>query len=194
MLRDLGSTNGTFVNGVRVVDDPLVQQRPRSVRRSAVPRPSPVVGDGRHDRRDPRLRLRLALVQFDQLMSRRSVIPCSARGRLAKRADGRIRGFGPKLRLRPRDARRHVPGGLTARSANGTEPHVPLGSGPRQLSGLEKPPHLFLNTHPAELADPDSSNRCRACETSARDSRSRSRFTKSRPRRTEPRCGYSRRR
>ncbi len=77
VLRDMGSTNGTFVNGVRVEGQtPLAQNDlvqfadvPFRVRRQSSESGGMTVATRVCD-------YALALVQFDQLMTRRAVIPC----------------------------------------------------------------------------------------------------------------------
>ena len=72
----------------------LGPERPRAVRRSAVPGPSPVVGNGRYDRRDARLRLcarTCAIRSVDESPLGDSVL--SARRRLdepVRRSDTRL--------------------------------------------------------------------------------------------------------
>ena len=155
VLRDLGSTNGTFVNGVRVIDENSPQrERPRAVRRSAVPGPSPVVRDGRQDRRNARLRLRACtrpIRSVDESPLGHSLL--STRGRPASgqtvgyEALGRSAVYG----LEMPDA--------MFQAASQLDLQIELSrmfrwEAVRASSGLENPPHLFLNTHPAELDDP----------------------------------------
>ncbi len=155
VLRDLGSTNGTFVNGVRVVDEhPLVQndlvqfaELPFRVRRQSSETGAMTVATRVCD-------YALALVQFDQLMSRRSVIPC----------------FQPVVDLRTGQTVGYEALGRSSvyglempdamfQAASQLDLQIELSrmfrwEAVRASSGLEKPPHLFLNTHPAELDDP----------------------------------------
>ncbi len=155
VLRDLGSTNGTFVNGVRVIDEhPLAQndlvqfaEVPFRVRRQSSETGAMTVATRVCD-------YALALVQFDQLMSRRSVIPC----------------FQPVVDLRTGQTVGYEALGRSAvyglempdamfQAASQLDLQIELSrmfrwEAVRASSGLEKPPHLFLNTHPAELDDP----------------------------------------
>jgi EAL domain-containing protein (putative c-di-GMP-specific phosphodiesterase class I) len=155
VLRDLGSTNGTFVNGVRVDGQlPLAQNDlvqfadvPFRVRRQSSETGGMTVATRVCD-------YALALVQFDQLMSRRAVIPCFqpvvdlCNGQtVGYEALGRSAVFG----LEMPDA--------MFQAASQLDLQVELSrmfrwEAVRASSGLEKPPHLFLNTHPAELSDP----------------------------------------
>jgi EAL domain-containing protein (putative c-di-GMP-specific phosphodiesterase class I) len=155
VLRDLGSTNGTFVNGVRVIDEhPLAQndlvqfaEVPFRVRRQSSETGAMTVATRVCD-------YALALVQFDQLMSRRSVIPC----------------FQPVVDLRTGQTVGYEALGRSSvyglempdamfQAASQLDLQIELSrmfrwEAVRASSGLEKPPHLFLNTHPAELDDP----------------------------------------
>jgi EAL domain-containing protein (putative c-di-GMP-specific phosphodiesterase class I) len=155
VLRDLGSTNGTFVNGVRVIDEhPLAQndlvqfaELPFRVRRQSSETGAMTVATRVCD-------YALALVQFDQLMSRRSVIPCfqpvvdlRTGQTIGYEALGRSSVYG----LEMPDA--------MFQAASQLDLQIELSrmfrwEAVRASSGLEKPPHLFLNTHPAELEDP----------------------------------------
>jgi len=155
VLHDLGSTNGTFVNGVRVIDEhPLAQndlvqfaEVPFRVRRQSSETGAMTVATRVCD-------YALALVQFDQLMSRRSVIPCfqpvvdlRTGQTVGYEALGRSSVYG----LETPDA--------MFQAASQLDLQIELSrmfrwEAVRASSGLEKPPHLFLNTHPAELDDP----------------------------------------
>jgi EAL domain-containing protein (putative c-di-GMP-specific phosphodiesterase class I) len=152
VLRDLGSTNGTFVNGQRVRDvvelhpDDLVQfaSIPFRIARQAAATNSATVSEDAYDRA-------LLLVQFDRLMAENEVVP----------------HYQPIVDL---DGEQIVGYEVLARSkVMGLESPAAMFSAAAQLNmqtklsqmmrwkGVEKtqivpdPPHLFLNTHPSEL-------------------------------------------
>ncbi len=155
LLRDLESTNGTFVNGIRVDGQLLLAQNdlvqiadvPFRVRRQSSETGGMTVATRVCD-------YALALVQFDQLMTRRAVIPC----------------FQPVVDLRSGQTVGYEALGRSAvyglempeamfQAASQLDLQVELSrmfrwEAVRASSGLEKPPHLFLNTHPEELSDP----------------------------------------
>ena len=155
VIRDLGSTNGTFVNGVRVDGQhPLAQNDlvqfadiPFRVRRQSSETGGMTIA--------PRLcDYALALVQFDQLMTRRAVIPCfqpvvdlCSRQTVGYEALGRSSVYGLEM-----------PAAMF-QAASQLDLQIELSrmfrcEAVRASSALEQPPHLFLNTHPAELSDP----------------------------------------
>jgi EAL domain-containing protein (putative c-di-GMP-specific phosphodiesterase class I) len=155
LLRDLGSTNGTFVNGIRVGEPvPLTQNDlvqfadvAFRVRRQSSDTGGMTVATRVCD-------YALALVQFDQLMSQRAVIPC----------------FQPVIDLRSGQTVGYEALGRSSvyglempdamfQAASQLDLQIELSrmfrwEAVRASSGLENPPHLFLNTHPAELSDP----------------------------------------
>ena len=155
VLRDLGSTNGTFVNGLRVNDElPLAQNDlvqfadvPFRVRRQSSETGGMTVATRVCD-------YALALVQFDQLMAHRAVIPAfqpiidlRTGQTVGYEALGRSSVFG----LEMPDA--------MFQAASQLDLQIELSrmfrwEAVRTSSSLEKPPHLFLNTHPAEMNDP----------------------------------------
>ena len=155
LLRDLGSTNGTFINGRRVHEvallkpEDLVQfaEIPLRVRRQSG------FGDTRTQNEDVCDRA-MALVQFDELMSQRAVVPF----------------FQPIIRLsdsvtlayevlgRSRFAGLETPG-LMFRAAARLNLEVELSNmfrweGVIASKGIGDQPHLFMNTHPTELEAP----------------------------------------
>jgi len=104
----------------------------------------------------------MALVQFDRLMSEQAVVPhyqpvvdIRSEAMLASR-------FSRARTWWPGDAGGDVFAGGEAQRGDATEPHDPLQVGGRDLE-LRPPPHLFLNTHPAELHEPDWPNRWPRC-------------------------------
>jgi EAL domain-containing protein (putative c-di-GMP-specific phosphodiesterase class I) len=155
VLRDLGSTNGTFVNGLRVKGElPLAQNDlvqfadvPFRVRRQSSETGGMTVATRVCD-------YALALVQFDQLMTDRAVIPAfqpivdlRSGQTVGYEALGRSSVYG----LEMPDA--------MFQAASQLDLQVELSrmfrwEAVRASSSLEKAPHLFLNTHPAELNDP----------------------------------------
>src|SRR5580658_6586539 len=155
VLRDLGSTNGTFVNGQRVkVELPLAQNDlvqfadvPFRIRRQSSETGGMTVATRVCD-------YALALVQFDQLMANRAVIPAFQpivdlqNGQtVGYEALGRSTVFG----LEMPDA--------MFQAASQLDLQVELSrmfrwEAVRTSSSIERPPHVFLNTHPAELNDP----------------------------------------
>jgi EAL domain-containing protein (putative c-di-GMP-specific phosphodiesterase class I) len=155
MLRDLGSTNGTFVNGIRVDGQfPLAQNDlvqfadvPFRVRRQSSETGGMTIATRVCD-------YALALVQFDQLMTQRAVIPCfqpvvdlHTEQTVGYEALGRSAVFGLEM-----------PAAMF-QAASQLDLQIELSrmfrwEAVRASSSLARPPHLFLNTHPAELADP----------------------------------------
>ena len=154
LLRDLDSTNGTFVNGKRIhgvielQPDDFVQFASiafRVLRQSIIENMGTVSEDVFHQA--------VALVHFDKLMSECAVVP----------------HYQPIMVLADRSqlgyevlARSTVPGLETPSSmfyaATQLDLQTKLSQMVRQkaidqTSGLEFPPHLFLNTHPSEIAD-----------------------------------------
>lgn len=154
VLRDLDSTNGTFVNGVRVIGQmPLAQNDlvqfadvPFRVRRQSSETAGMTVATRVCD-------YALALVQFDQLMANRAVIPCfqpvvdlGSGQTIGYEALGRSAVYGLEM-----------PEAMF-QAATQLDLQIELSrmfrwEAVRASSGMEKPPHLFLNTHPAEMAD-----------------------------------------
>ncbi len=155
LLRDLGSTNGTFVNGRRVVEpvtlreDDLVQFANVAYRVccQAAHHSTHTVHQDVCDRA-------MALVQFDKLMANRAVTPffqpivsIATREVVAYEVLGRSRLFGLET---PKDM---------FRVAAQLNLEIELSSmlrweGIQASRALAESPHLFMNTHPRELAEP----------------------------------------
>lgn len=155
LLRDLQSTNGTYVNGNRIQsttvlrEDDLVQfaELPFRVRRQSAT-------GGDQTQHEDVCDQALALVQFDKLMSERAVTPnyqpivdMVTQRFVGYEVLGRSRVFG----LETPDAMFHA--------ASQLDLQVELSrmfrwEGIRASASLPKPPHLFVNTHPAELVAP----------------------------------------
>jgi EAL domain-containing protein (putative c-di-GMP-specific phosphodiesterase class I) len=154
VIRDLGSTNGTYVNGRRVkepvalVEDDLVQfaNLPFRVRVQSTE-------DSPHTVRDSTCDQALALVLFDKLMSEHAVTPF----------------LQPIVDLRDRKtvgyevlARSRLFGLETPKDMFGVAQQLNLEvelstmlrwEGVQVTRNMVPLPHLFLNTHPLELAD-----------------------------------------
>ena len=154
-LRDLGSTNGTYVNGqrvtapVRLEEDDLVQfaNLPFRVRQQSAQYSTHTVQENVCDRA-------LALVQFDKLMAERAVTPylqpvvaIDTREVIGYEVLGRSQLFGLKMPKEMFD--------VAAQLNLEVELSTMLrGEGIRACQGLPESPHLFVNTHPRELAVP----------------------------------------
>ncbi|NUQ65863.1 MAG: EAL domain-containing protein [Pirellulales bacterium] len=154
-LRDLGSTNGTYVNGKRMVGtaelhgEDLVQfgEMPFRVLRQNAPANTSTVCEDVMDRA-------LALVQFDRLMNECAVVPhyqpivdlrneqvwafeVLVRTRIVGlETPASMFSVAAQLNLETQLSRM-----IRAKAVQETRPIVP-------------PPHLFLNTHPRELQEP----------------------------------------
>jgi EAL domain-containing protein (putative c-di-GMP-specific phosphodiesterase class I) len=153
-VKDLGSTNGTFVNGRRIAEETLLQpgdivqfaNAPFHVSRDALIEPQCTQAEQIVDHA-------MALLQFDRLMSQRAVTP----------------HFQPIVTIAERTivafevlARSQVLGLETAQvlfeTASLVQQEVELSRLLREEAlriGLSNPriPELFLNTHPAEAED-----------------------------------------
>jgi EAL domain-containing protein (putative c-di-GMP-specific phosphodiesterase class I) len=153
-VKDLDSTNGTFVNGQRIAEETSLQpgdvvqfaNAPFHVSREASIQPN-------RTQAEPIVDHAMALLQFDRLMSQRAVTP----------------HFQPIVRIADRAivafevlARSQVLGLETAdvlfETASLVQQEVELSRLLREVAlriGLSNPsiPELFLNTHPAELED-----------------------------------------
>jgi EAL domain-containing protein (putative c-di-GMP-specific phosphodiesterase class I) len=155
VLRDLGSTNGTYVNGcratgpVRLAEGDLVQFAcmPFRVRKQSGE-------DSPHTVLASTCDQALALVQFDKLMSQRTVTPylqpivhMQSHDTVAYEVLARSRLFGLQ-----------TPGEMFGVAAQ-LDLDVELSAmmrweGVRASLALAEPPHLYVNTHPRELASP----------------------------------------
>ncbi len=155
ILHDLGSTNGTYLNGQRIAgpvplhEDDLIQFANMAFRvrqQASVDNPVTVQEDA-CDRA-------LALVQFDKLMAERAVTPffqpivaMATREVVAYEVLARSRLFGLEM---PKEMF-HVAAQLNLE----VELSVMLRwEGVVAGQALAGPRHLFLNTHPRELAQP----------------------------------------
>jgi EAL domain-containing protein (putative c-di-GMP-specific phosphodiesterase class I) len=152
LLRDLGSTNGTFVNGQRVRDavelqpDDLVQfaSVPFRVARQAATTSVATVSEDAYDRA-------LLLVQFDKLMADNAVVPyyqpiVNLLGQTT---------IGYEVLARSSVAGLASPAAMFS-AASQLDLQTKLSQmvrwkGVQKTLTIEDPPHLFLNTHPSEL-------------------------------------------
>lgn len=155
LLRDLQSTNGTYVNGRRVqgevalCENDLVQFANIAfrIRRQAADGDGNTVHENVCDRA-------LALVQFDKLMNERAVVPFFQP--IVGLADGRTLGY--EVLGRSRLFGLESPAEMF-RVAQQLNMQVELSSllraeGVRVSGEFPEPPHLFVNTHPLELVEP----------------------------------------
>ncbi len=156
VIRDLGSTNGTYVNGRRVqepvalANDDLVQfaNLPFRVRMQSTEESPHTVRESASDRA-------LALVLFDKLMTERAVTPflqpivdLKDRKTVAYEVLARSRLFGLEM---PADMF-----GVAQQLDLEVELSTMLRWEGVQITRTMSPaPHLFLNTHPRELPDPN---------------------------------------
>ncbi len=154
MLRDLGSTNGTYVNGEKLIgeialkQDDLVQFADVALRlqRQAGAVTSATLQEDMYDQA-------LALVQFDKLMSERQVTPyyqpivdLASGETIAYEVLGRSRLYGIE-----------TPGAMF-RAAAKLNLEVQLSNmlrweGILRSDCFAELPHVFVNTHPRELAE-----------------------------------------
>jgi EAL domain-containing protein (putative c-di-GMP-specific phosphodiesterase class I) len=153
-VRDLGSTNGTFVNGVRVATDAAVRagdllQIAEIVFRVGVQRGyvdcKTIAGDSTDQA--------LALIQFDKLIAERAVLPhyqpiveMSTQRTIGFEVLGRslLFGLGTPHAMFSAAALLDLEGELSRMLRD---------EGVRLAEALPANPLVFLNTHPAELQD-----------------------------------------
>ena len=154
-VRDLGSTNGTFVNGMRITTPCKVKhgdlvQFAQIVFRAGIQtemRDSRTVQDDAADRA-------LALIQFDKLMTERAVTPhfqpiihMSDKATTGYELLGRSRLFG----LTSPQAMFSAAAVLDLEAELS---RILRYEGVRHAGPLGQDPLLFVNTHPAEMAEP----------------------------------------
>jgi EAL domain-containing protein (putative c-di-GMP-specific phosphodiesterase class I) len=172
LLRDLDSTNGTYVNGQRITGlvelhaDDLVQFANVAFRvlYQAAPQDTRTVPEDVCDRA-------MALVQFDKLMAERAATPyfqpivaIPTRKVLAYEVLGRSRLFGLET---PKDMFR-----VAAQLNLEVELSTMLRwEGIQASRGLAESPHLFMNTHPRELSEPGLLGSLQALRASHPDQR-----------------------
>lgn len=155
IVRDLGSTNGTFVNGMRITSPVKVKhgdlvQFAQIVFRAGIQtdmRDSRTVQDDAADRA-------LALIQFDKLMTERAVTPhfqpivdMTTKQSIGYELLGRSRLFG----LTSPQAMFSAAAVLDLEAELS---RILRYEGIRSATPLGVEPLLFVNTHPAEMAEP----------------------------------------
>lgn len=155
LLRDLGSTNGTFVNGNRVrevvelMPDDLVQfaSIPFRVVRQSVSNNMGTVCEDVFDQA-------MALVHFDKLMSERAVVPHYQP--IVSLADGMAIGYEVLARSPVTGLENPAAMFFAATQLNLQTKlsQMVRWKSVEQTRQLESRPHLFVNTHPAELSEP----------------------------------------
>jgi EAL domain-containing protein (putative c-di-GMP-specific phosphodiesterase class I) len=157
MLRDLGSTNGTYVNGrrlnapVTLREDDLVQFADQAFR---VQQQSSHYSSNSHTVHENVCDRAMALVQFDKLMAERAVTPyfqpivrLDNKRIIAYEVLGRSRLFGLET---PKEMFR-----VAAQLNLEVELSVMLRwEGIQRSQAFGDRPHLFVNTHPRELDEP----------------------------------------
>jgi EAL domain-containing protein (putative c-di-GMP-specific phosphodiesterase class I) len=154
VLRDLGSTNGTYVNGRRITeavelhDDDLVQFASVvfRVRRQSAAGNTLTTHEDFCDQA-------LALIQFDKLMSERAVVPffqpivtMDLGQTVAYEILARSRLFGLKT---PKE----MFSGATQLQLEKELSEMLRWEGVLASQAMAGPPHIFLNMHPCELAE-----------------------------------------
>ncbi len=153
-VRDLGSMNGTFINGRRIADLTPVEAGDYLQLAGIVFRVNQAAGPVHHSTAlTATCDQSLALVQFDKLMSQRAVIPHFQP--IVRLADGSQIGF--EVLARSRLFGLQNPAAMFSAAA-AMEQEVALSRLCRWeavacAAGFVDPPPLFLNTHPSELAD-----------------------------------------
>lgn len=156
-VRDLASTNGTFVNGIRIVDDAHMQGGDLlqfgNVIFQVIGADCGVTPDTHTIQTDASASA-LAMVQFDKLMSSRAVVPyfqpivsLDTGESVACEVLGRSRLFGVKTpnAMFQAAARLHQEAQLS---------RLLRVVGAQSGAALPGSPNLFLNTHPSELQSP----------------------------------------
>ena len=155
VLRDLNSTNGTYLNGRRVTEpvtlseDDLVQfaSLPFRIRMQSTQ-------DSPHTLRESACDQALALVLFDKLMAERTVTP--ALQPIIRLDDRSIVGYEvlARSRLFGLESPQEMFGVATQLNLQVELSTMLRWEGVQVTQKMTRPPHLFLNTHPRELADP----------------------------------------
>lgn len=154
-VQDISSTNGTYVNGRRIKGscilqaDDLIQFADHAfrVRCHAAESGSNTVKEDLCDHA-------LSLVQFDNLMADRAVIPHYQP--VIDLVSRKIVGY--EVLARSEVFGLETPAAMF-RAAARLDLHIELSrmfrwEGVRVSTQMERPPHLFVNTHPAEVAAP----------------------------------------
>jgi EAL domain-containing protein (putative c-di-GMP-specific phosphodiesterase class I) len=155
VLRDLGSTNGTYLNGRRLTgpvtlrEDDLVQFANLAfrVRQQAAHNNTQTVQENVCDRA-------LALVQFDKLMAERAVTPFFQP--IVSIADNEVVGYEvlARSRLFGLETPKEMFGVATQLNLEVELSTMLRWEGMQASRDLPQCANLFVNTHPRELADP----------------------------------------
>ncbi len=153
-LHDLGSTNGTYANGVRVKEDVKIQEGDllqfSSVMLRVTNRPEGVAaGTVEHDACDQAI----ALCQFDKLINQRAAIPFFQP--IVKLQSGELAGYEILGRSRLFGLRTPREMFMVAAQLNQAAElsRVFRFQGIQQAQLLPGLPNLFVNTHPVELLE-----------------------------------------
>jgi EAL domain-containing protein (putative c-di-GMP-specific phosphodiesterase class I) len=152
VVKDLGSTNGTFINGQRIEGQFTVASGDLLQFAEVVFRVS--LESSQHDCKtiagDPSDRA-LALIQFDKLMSERAVVPHFQP--IVAYRDGRVQGY--ELLGRSRLFGLVSPHSMFSAAAvldlEAELSRMMRSEGIRTAAALPGTPLLFVNTHPAEM-------------------------------------------
>ncbi len=155
ILQDLGSTNGTFVNGQRVSEpvtlssDDLVHfaDIPFRVMQQSIQHNAATAHDDVLDQA-------IVLVLFDKLMNEQAVIPHYQP--IIRLGNEEVIGF--EALARSNLSRLQTPLAMFSAAAQlGLETELSQMmrlKAVQETSCFKRPPHVFLNTHPSELAKP----------------------------------------
>jgi EAL domain-containing protein (putative c-di-GMP-specific phosphodiesterase class I) len=156
MLRDLGSTNGTSVNGIRIAEPCAVHhgdllQFGQIVFRVTKQRRESILQTIQDDSCDRAL----ALIQFDQLVTERAVVPHFQP--IVDMYDGRVFGYEVlgRSRLFGLKDPRSMFAAAKVLNMEGELSRILREEGVRHGQVLGGEHLLFVNTHPAELEDID---------------------------------------
>jgi EAL domain-containing protein (putative c-di-GMP-specific phosphodiesterase class I) len=156
LLRDVGSTNGTYVNGTRVTEPCTVQhgdllQFGQMVFRVV----QQLTESGPQTIQDDSCDRALALIQFDQLMTQRAVSPHFQP--IVATDDGRVLGYEVLARSRFFGLKdpRSMFAAAKVLNMEGELSRILREEGIRSGQILPQGQMLFVNTHPAEIDDLD---------------------------------------
>jgi EAL domain-containing protein (putative c-di-GMP-specific phosphodiesterase class I) len=154
ILRDLGSTNGTSVNGIRIVEPCAVHhgdllQFGQVVFRVTKKQKESILQTIQDDSCDRAL----ALIQFDQLLTERAVVPHFQP--IVDMQDGRVFGYEVlgRSRLFGLNDPRSMFAAAKVLNMEGELSRILREEGVRHGQVLPEDHVLFVNTHPAEMDD-----------------------------------------
>ncbi len=157
ILRDLGSTNGTYVNGVRILVDTQVGEGDLIQFSNIVFRLTrQATGGGADTLQGDSCDRAMALIQFDRLMNRRAIIPFYqpiVRGGDFVVVAHEVLGRSPLFGLKTPDLMFQAAAQL---NLEGELSRLCRQVGFDQCQQYDTAQHLFLNTHPVELQDLDA--------------------------------------